>query len=513
MTISKTFARMFAACSVALLLVSPALAAPKSITIALSSDALYLDPQQQYETVTNLVCRHLYEPLVTSNADGSALEPTLAESWTLAPDNLTWTFNLRKNVTFTDGSPFTAQDVVFTVERARVLLARAQVASIKEMQIVDDHTLKITTIGPDAMLLHNLARLPIVNKVYFTRVGEAEANLKPAGTGPYVCDKWVKEDYIALSANPGYWGKKPAIGKVLFRPITNQATRTAALLTGEVDFAADIPVRDVQRVEQAKKLDLVTYPSRRVIYLHVDAHRSPTPGVALPQNPMKDLRVRQAMSMALDRKTIARVTMNQRAYATGEMVLKGMGGYLGDPVPEYNPERAKALLKEAGWGNGFTIALDAPNGRYANDAQVAQAIAGMLTKVGITVDLRLHPKTTFFDFVRPGDKSSLILTGWSENVDAVALAYVLFYTRKGIKGGSNRGHYSNADFDRLIDAAADSVDLKKRLTLSEEAMRILYHSDMGAIPLYFEQSIYAKKKNVTFVPRADLQILVQDMDI
>ena len=502
-----------AALCLSLFVALPAAAAGKSIVIALSSDALFLDPQQQYETVTNLVTRHFYEPLITSDPDGDQMEPTLAESWSLEPDNVTWVFMLRKGVVFSDGSPFTAEDVKFTMDRARTNLHKIQVQNVKDVTIVDSHTVKIVTNAPDAMLLHDMSRLPIINKAYFTRAGDAEANLKPAGTGPYLCDEWVKEDHITLSANPNYWGKKPAITKVLFRPITNSATRTAALLTGEVDFAADIPVRDVKRVQETKGLEIVTRPSRRVIFMHVDGHRSPTPGINLPQNPMKDIRVRQAMSLAIDRKTIARVTMNGHAYPTGEMNLKGVGGHLGDPAPEFNLEKARALLREAGWEKGFTVTLDAPNGRYPNDAQVAQAVAGMLAKVGITVDLKLHPKSTFFDYVRPGDKSSLILTGWSGVSNASNMSYVLFYTKGKGKGTSNRTHYTNEEFDKLIDEATASADIKKRYKITEEAMRILYYKDPGTIPLYFEQSIYAKKNSVKFTPRFDLQVLAQYMDI
>ena len=510
----KQCVRAFVVVSLLLLAVTPAMAAGKKITIALGSDALFLDPQMQNETVTNLMARHFYEAMVATDASGSKILPLLAESWNLADDNVTWTFNLRKGVKFSDGSDFTAEDVKFTMERATKNHHRYQVSTVKEIHILDPHTLKVVTKAPDGVFLYQMARLPILCKEYVTRVGDAAMNLVPVGTGPYKYDEWVKEDHIDMSLNPHYWGPKPAIAQVRFRPITNAATRTAALLTGEVDFAADIPVRDVQRVQQNKQLELITHPGQRLIYMHIDAHRSPTPGIALPTNPMTDLRVRQAISLAIDRSTIARVTMNRNAYPTGDIVSKGVLGNMDSPVPEFSIAKAKQLLKEAGWEKGFTVAIDAPNGRYPNDAQVAQAVASQLAKVGITVDLRLHPKSTFFDFVRPGDKSSIVMTGWAESIDAGTLCNVLFYTRgKNNKGASNRGHYSNAEFDDLLDEAAGTADLAKRKVLLEKAATILLRTDIGCIPLYFEQDIYGKKKNVTFSPRVDKVILAFQMDV
>ena len=512
----KKFLRALAVSCLMLALTSPALAAGKSIVIGLSSDTNFMDPYQQHETITNMMTRHFYEPLMSLDDTGSTFLPTLAESWEVAADQVSWTFKLRKGVKFSDGSAFTADDVVWSIERAKSTQHKDLVITVKEVQALDPHTVKLVTIAPDGVLLNNFAQLLMLNKAYFTKVGDAEANLKPLGTGPYVCTEWVKEDHISLGVNPHYWGPKPPIENVRYRPISNAATRTAALLTGEIDLAMDIPVRDIKRVEDAKNLDLVTQPSLRVIYMHIDGHRSPTPAINLSKNPMTDIRVRQAISLAIDRKTIVRVAMNNNAYPTGQMVVKGIRGYLDDMgVPEHNPEKAKKLLKEAGYEKGFTVSLDAPNGRYVNDAQVAQALASQLSKIGLTIDLRLHPKSTFFDYIRPGDKSSLILTGWAEDVDAGAMSNVLFYSRgknKG-KGNSNRGHYANARFDQLLDDADATADLAKREDLLKKAMRILFIEDIGAIPLYFQQDIYGKKKTVKFMPRWDKNVLAFEIDL
>lgn len=511
--ISK-FARGIFLISLVFGLALSASAAEKSIVIGLASDALYLDPHQQDETITNALTTHLYEGLFAFNAEGKVV-PVLAESWKLAADEVTWTFKLRKGVKFADGTPFTAADVAFNIDRAAKNIVSDLVANIKSYKVIDNNTIQIVTATPDAVLLDNLAQLRLLSKAYTEKVGDDEVNLKPMGTGPYKLVEWVKEDHITLEVNPNYWGVKPVISKVRFRPITNAATRTATLLTGESDLIEDVPVRDVARVENTRGVDVVARPGMRLMYLHIDANREPTPAIKGSVNPMKDIRVRQAMSMGIDRDLIVRVTLNGNGYPTGQLVLEGKRGYLPDlGVPKYSPERARELLKEAGYEKGFKVVLDAPNGRYVNDAQVAQVIASQLAKIGIDVEPNLHPKTTFFDYVRPGDKSSLVMTGWSEPIDVGSLANTLFYTRnktKG-KGTSNRGHYSNAAFDRLVDAADATADVQKRAELLEKASRIII-DDVGVIPLYFNKDIYGKKSTVKFTPRMDKQILAQEIDI
>ena len=510
----KRFAALFAVLALCLALAAPA-AAEKSIVIGLASDALFMDPSQQDETITNTMGRYMYDGLLNNDALGVP-RAALAESWTIGDDNLTWTFSLKKGVTFHDGSDFTAEDVAYTVEVCRTSLLKNFTASIDRVEVVDPYTVKIITKAPTAVLLESLAALRILPKAYRTKLGETAFNQAPVGTGPYVFVEWVKEDHIAMKANEQYWGGSPKIKKVTFRPISNAATRTAALLTGEVDIIEDVPVRDVDKLKNTEGLSVVDRPSERLIYLHVDSHRPQGPGIiGLDKNPLADLRVRKALSLAINRDSIVKMIMNGNAYATNQMVLKGRRGYVEDmPAPKYDPEEAKKLLAEAGYPDGFKVYLDAPNGRYPNDGQVAQALAGQLTKAGIQIELRLHPKTTFFDFVRPGDKSSLVMTGWSEPIDVGEMASVLFYTRgkNPAKGGSNRGHYANPGFDALVDEADGTADPEKRRVILEKAARMIV-DDGGIVPLYFQQDLYGKKANVAFEPRADKSILAADMDV
>lgn len=509
--------RFFAVCAAVLCLVGwmagSAWAEGKKLIVGLASDALTLDPQMQEETITNTITRHFYDGLLNYDADHKPV-PALAESWELADDQVTWTFHLRQGVKFSDGSPFTADDVAFSIERTRDKINKNLVATIKEVVAVDDHTVKIITNAPDSILLDSLARNKVLSKAYVTRVGDAQTDQVPLGTGPYKLVEWIREDHITMVPNEYHWGPKPSITDVTFRPITNAATRTAALLTGEVDIIGDVPVQDFDRVSKTEGIETAVRPGDFLIFLHVDGDREVTPAIDLPKNPMTDIRVRQAISLAIDRELITRVALNGNGYPTGQMVAEGKRGHLaGRPISEYNPGKAQALLKEAGYEKGFKVKLDAPNGRYVNDAQVAQALASQLSKVGIEIDLNLLPKSVFFDYVRPGDKSSLVMTGWSEEVDAGTMGNVLFYTReKGPKGGSNRGHYTNDEYDRLLDEADATADVALRATLVDKAAQLIL-DDIGLVPLYFERDLYGKKKNVKFTPRSDKYILAADMDI
>ncbi|NLB84031.1 MAG: ABC transporter substrate-binding protein, partial [Synergistaceae bacterium] len=319
----KRLAAVFLALTLSLLAVAGAVGAEKSIVIAFGSDALFMDPSQQDETITNTMGRYMYDGLLNNNALGLP-EPALATSWTIGDDNLTWTFNLRKGVKFHDGTDFTAEDVVYTIDVNRTTLNKNFTSSIKEVQVVDPHTVKIITNEPSAILLESLASLRILPKAYRTKLGDADFNLAPMGTGPYVFEKWVKEDHIAMKANDSYWGGAPAIKKVTIRPISNAATRTAALLTGEVDIIEDVPVRDVDKVKATEGMEVVDRASERLIYLHVDANRPQGPGIiGLDKNPLTDPRVRKALTLAINRDSIVKMIMNGNAYATNQMVLEG----------------------------------------------------------------------------------------------------------------------------------------------------------------------------------------------
>lgn len=483
------------------------------IIIAQGSDALFLDPQQQDEGPTNSVCSNIYDSLVNRKADMSII-PGLAEKWE-QKDALTWVFQLRKNVTFHNGDPFTADDVVFTFERfKKQKVAGDIVSSIAGVKKIDNHTVEITTKTPYASFLTTMVKVFIINKNYVTKVGDQEFNLKPVGTGPYKFKEWVKEDHITLEAYDKYWGGVSDLKTVVFRPISNEATRTAALMSGEVNLITDVPVRDADMIKKNNKVKLVGLPSLRLIYLTVDVTREKTPAIDLPKNPLTDARVREALRISIDYDSIVKNVMNGRAYVAAQGNPKPVLGYVdGLTAPKYDPERAKKLLAEAGYPNGFTVKFDSPNNRYVNDFKVAEAIAGQLSKVGINATLNLMPKSIFFDYIRPGDKSTLLLTGWASDTGDAGIWYrLMFYTRnkKSPNGGSNRGHYSNPEYDALIEKADATASLPERTKYLQQAT-LLLQKDMPFIPLFFMEDTYGLSANIEFEPRLDNYIYARDI--
>src|SRR6056297_3317651 len=366
---------------------SLSLAQEDEITIGIANDALYLDPHQQNETTTNMLCAHIFDSLVHFTKDLEVV-PGLAKNWVRYNDT-EWVFQLEEGVEFHNGNAFTAEDVAYSIDRVRGTIIANIVSNIDSVDVIDEYTVKIVTTKPYAVLLRDLEHVKIVDK-----------------------------DYV---------GDVPEIENVVFRPITNNATRTAALLSGDVDFINDVPVRDAERIENNEDLNLIKKPSLRLIYLHLDGWRDKSPAIDLPENPLKDLRVRQAIYYGINVEAIVEFTMNGHAYPAEQYVQSTHLGYV-DGVERYpyDPEKARELLAEAGYPDGFTVTLDSPNDRYVNDAQVAQAIASQLSKVGINIELNLMPKSLFFDYVRPGDKSSLVMSGWSATSGGAGRMYEVF---------------------------------------------------------------------------------------
>ncbi|MGD9363595.1 MAG: ABC transporter substrate-binding protein, partial [Desulfobacterales bacterium] len=290
------------------LILSPltATAAEKELNIALTADAVHVDPQQGNELTSNIMFNHFYDTLIRRTAELDFV-PGLAESWELK-DDLTWVFKLRKGVKFHNGDELKASDVLFSIERCKNQLMSNLVRYIAEAKALDDYTVEIKTPKPYAVLHMDLSEFHILNEKYVENVGDEQLNLKPMGTGPYKLVEWVKEDHMTLAAFEDYYLGSPKIKKVTFRPITNPATRTAALLTGEVDVIQDLAVRDADRLKANEKFNLITRPSLLNLVLALD-YRDKSPTIDLPVNPMKDIRVREAIARAIDVDTIGKVIM------------------------------------------------------------------------------------------------------------------------------------------------------------------------------------------------------------
>jgi len=492
-------------------------AAQKEIKIALTADAVHVDPQQGNELTSNIMFNHFYDTLVRRTAELDFV-PGLAESWELKDDR-TWVFKLRKGVKFHNGDELQASDVLFSIERCKNQLMSNLVRYIAEAKALDNYTVQIKTPKPYAVLHMDLSEFHILNEKYVKQVGDEQLNLKPMGTGPYKLVEWVKEDHMTLAAFEDYYLGSPTIKKVTFRPITNPATRTAALLTGEVDVIQDLAVRDADRIKANDKLNLITRPSLLNLVLALD-YRVKSPTIDLPVNPMKDVRVREAIARAIDVDTIDKVIMNSLATPSDQYVPSSHIGYVDGlnfrrEYP-FDLAKARALMKAAGYAKGFSMALDATNNRYVNDQQVAQALAGMLAKIGITVKLNLMPKSNFFGFIRvPSNKSSFIMSGWdTPSGDAGGMYNSMMYSRNKKKGygQANRGAYASEEFDAWIDKADGTPRIEERDKFLQEATKIAVR-DIVLIPIHYEQDLYATKKNVDLKPRVDKFIWTYELDI
>lgn len=501
----------------AIALTTTSVAYAKELTVGLTSDAVHFDPQAGEELSSNIMFYHVYDPLVRRDADLN-FGPGLAESWELA-DDTTWVFHLRPGVKFHNGSDFKASDVVFTINRLKASLMANLGANITTATAIDDLTIEIKTPFPYAALPNDLAAILILSEAHVTAVGDTELDSNPMGTGPYKMGEWIKEDHITLVANPDYYMGAPKIDEVTFRPITNPATRTAALLTGELDIVQDLAVRDVDRVKAEEGFEVVTKPSLLNIVLAMDM-REQSPTIPLDTNPMTDHRVREAIARAIDVDTISTVIMNGLSTPSEQYVPSTHVGYLPGAdfhaMYPFDVDAAEQLMADAGYADGFTMTLDTTNNRYVNDAQIAQALASMLAKIDIDLQLNLMPKSNFFGYIRvPSDQSSFIMSGWDvPSGDAGSMYSVLFYSRdvKEGYGQVNRGSYSNPALDALIDQADSTADIDERAGYLRDATQILL-DDIPMIPVHYEQDIYGARDGVTFTPRADKFLWVYDMDV
>ena len=467
----------------AILLAGTALGASAQETLrwARAGDALTLDPHAQNEGPTSTLSHQIYEPLLIRDHSGE-FEGALATAWEVSPDDPNvWVFTLREGVTFHGGEDFTAEDVVFSINRAQSENSNYKelVNSIVEVRAVDDTTVEIVTDGPNPILPSNLTNLMMmdsgwseangVTEVQNYAEGEATyATQNANGTGPYTLVSREPDVRTVLEANPDYWGVGEfplGAARIEFTPIQNAATRVAALLSGEVDFIQDVPVQDLSRVEGTEGLTLKTTPQNRVIFfgMNVGADDLSSDDVE-GANPLADVRVRQAMDLAIDRAAIQQVVMRGQSSPAGMISPPFVSGWTEalDAVTQPDVEAAKALLAEAGYPEGFSIQLDCPNDRYVNDEAICQAVTGMLGQIGITVNLNAQGKALHFPLISNGETDFYML-GWGvPTFDSEYIFNFLVHTKGEDRGSWNGTGYSNPDLDAQIVALASETDLEKR---------------------------------------------------
>lgn len=519
-----------------LLAAGPALA-EEVLTIGVRSEAASMDPHWTQLSADLQVQEHIFEHLVDLDTSSQPV-PGLAETW--GPINeTTWEFKLRKGVTWHDGEPFTADDVVFSFDRLRAGIDGAPASpafqlekGAKTWKKVDDHTVHIMTDGPYPTVAEDLAMLPIVAEHVVRGVtASVDFNSGQAaiGTGPFKFEEYSPGNRISVVKNPDYWGSHSDWDRVVFRPVGEESARLAALLNGDVDLIDYPPTIDLPMLESNPDFTVSTVSADRLIYMipsyrHVEDYVTDKEGNPLIPNPLRDWRVRKALSLAINREAIRDRIMGGASLPTRNIVPPGFFGHVDDlEADPYDPDQAKALLAEAGYADGFKLTIQGPNDRYINDARIIEAVAQFWTQVGIETEVDTMPRNIFFsELIRGGDltfpgfddpKFSMALTGWG------TVAGEATYTVSGILesynaatggGNGNFGRYSNHDIDARSILAKKTIDREARLKLLEEATRIGM-ADYALIPLHFQVNKWAMKSSVEHTPRTNERTLAWEV--
>ena len=495
----------------------PAVAA--NLVIGLGTDVTSTDPHYHNLTPNNNVASHLYGYLVERN-EKSQPQPSLATEWK-AIDPTTWEFKLRRGVKFHDGSDFTAADVVASIERVPKVPNSpspftAYTKQIQKIEVVDPHTIRFKTALPYPLMPSDMSQVAIISRQFANATTEDFNSGRAAiGTGPFKLVRFAKGDRLEFARNDAWWGGKTPWEKVTLRILTQDAARVAALLAGDVQVIEAVPTADVAKLKTDKRLAIYRSVSDRLMYVHMDSDRNVTPtvtakdGKPLDRNPLKDARVRKALSKMINRGAIVERVMEGEAVPAGQIVPDFLFGATKNlKVEAYDPEGAKKLLAEAGWPDGFKVMLHATNNRYVNDAKIAQAIAQMWTRGGIPTEVVAMPSATFFPQATDL-KFSLLQAGWStgtgESSSSLKALLMTFNKDKGF-GTANRGRYSNGKVDALTEDALQTVDDVKREAYLQRAAELAI-GDTGLIPLHFQISLWATRDGITYTPRVDEQTL------
>jgi len=491
-----------------LLAISPAIA--KTLRHASAFDPQSMDPHALALLYHTRVATQIYEGLVNRDKDFK-LEPALAVSWQ-ALDATTWRFKLRPNVRFHDGTPFTADDAVFSIERAKAPTSqrRFTLSSIKTVRKVDDLTIDIVLDSPDAVLPEKLYLALIMSKAWATRHGvekpqdfngkqETFAVRNANGTGPFMLDRYEADKQTVLKVNPKWWGKPGNVTEAIYLVIQSDATRLAALASAQVDFVVDPPFQDVARLKQEPRVRTTTTTDIGTQFLTFDQARDKLQFGEARGNPFKDLRVRRAIYQAIDIDLIIQKVLRGQAKATGSFVSQQVDGYVPalDKRLPFDPAAARRLLAEAGYADGFAVTLDCVNIKFRE--AVCQAITAMLTQVGIRTQLQSMPSAMFFPKLSQAT-TSFVEYGWTPIPDPWPSFNALFHSYDGAGAGAfNAGRYSNPKVDQLIDAIRIEPDLAKRRQLIGDTLRLL-NTDLPYIPLFRRTLTWAMRDGITVVP-------------
>lgn len=501
---------LLAMCALAM----PAYATELRLGLAVEPDSI--DPHYHNFGGNKGLMPNLFEALTTTDPQDHLI-PDLALSWRLI-DDATWEFKLRPNVTFSDGTPLTAADVAFSIERvpnvhSPVTDMAEYVKPIERVDVVDPLTVRFHTKEPFPLAPEYLSAIGIVSRAHGEGASTSDYNTGKAaiGTGPFRFVSWARGDKIILARNEAWWGGHPAWDTVTIRYIKNPASRLAALLAGDVDLIDQVSVQDVARLKQDPRLTVASGLSDDIVGFVFDEQDHPSPKIAgnddkpLPVNPFRDRRVREAVSLAIDRDAIRDRIMNGQSSPDNQYMKPGQYGY--DPAlppPRFDPQRAKALLAEAGYPNGFHLSIACQNDRFVNDATICQTMAQMLTRVGIATMPDVMPHAVW---VPRANKHEFSLFTYFWTIDTPEPSIMLISQlatpdpARG-RGAFNRGVYSNPAFDSVLDQALVTLDRNAREALLIKATDIAFR-DYAVMPLHHQFNIEAMTRSIHHTPRID----------
>jgi peptide/nickel transport system substrate-binding protein len=486
-----------------LLLAAPCWA--QTLTIGSAAAPTGLDPHYHATNLNNGLLRHVFEPLLDAD-NRQRLQPRLAESWRLV-DELTWEFRLREGVRFHDGTPFEAEDIAFTLARVPLVPNSPgpftpRVRTVREVRILDARTVQVVTREPTPMLDRDLAEILMLSRRVHATAQLADFNSGRAmvGTGPYRFTAHAPGERIEFAGNPAHWAGRPAWERVTLRFIPQGSARVAALLAGEVDLVDQVPVQDAARLAGEARVALFATDSLAVTYLFPDSARDAVPfvtdrqGNPLGRNPLRDLRVRQAISLAIPREAIAERLLAGQGSPANQFAAPAVPDRARDLPPlatDYG--RARDLLREAGFPEGFRIALHGTGGFFPADAEILQAIAQGLARAGIEARVEVLPAAPFF--TRATNREFPLFFTTFTNASAANLLRQVVMTRDGATGVGpfNRQHYSSPAVDIPLAEALRTMDEERRNALTAQAMRAAM-DDLAVIPVHHPRNIWAAQR-------------------
>jgi len=485
------------------------------LRIGMEAGPTSLDPHYA-SIITNIAfSRHVFQPLMEQDAR-QVLKPAIATSWR-AVDDLTWEIKLDPAARFHDGAPVTAEDVAFTLSRAGDVpnspsSFRVYTRPIRSVEAIDPGTLRIHTSAPTPLLPNYLSLIMIVSRKHGENATTNDYNSGKAmiGTGPYRHVSWQPGSPVVMERNDSFHGPAPVYARVEFRPLANSGARVAALNAGDVDLIEIVPPDQFAKFRADPRFTVSESPSNRLLFLTLDSDRESTPhirgrdGSAIP-NPLRDARVRKALSMAINREALTNRVLQGQGKPAGDLGPAGYFGTSPDLTPEpFNLDGARRLLAEAGYPNGFSVQVNGPNDRFVNDEQIVQAIAQMWTRAGLQTTVETRPRGVWLSEAAQL-KYSVNFAGFSPNPEVLGMLETQIHTwdtKLGL-GTANRGRFSNAEIDAIIQQARQTMDNGERERLTQQATRMALRDQTALIPLYFAVNTWAMKKGLTYEARTD----------